>query len=443
MPNIPVFKGNKDRCALLVGRTWKTVATLLGKCLESCLLSIMGAKYSFLFLIICWMGCTTRNGEGQEKLATQSLTSPAKSESGEPLLFTTLDSTVYLSWLEINGSKTSLKYSSLDGGQWSTPATIASGDHWFVNWADFPAMAVNGKSLLAHYLDTEGEGNYSYNIKIVTSIDGGTVWSGPLGLHDDKKQAEHGFVSILPYENGFFVTWLDGRNTVMEGMEEMKGHEGHHGAMSLRAAILDAAGNKLNEWELDNKTCDCCQTSAAITTSGPVVVYRDRSDQEIRDISIVRYIDGKWTAPMSIHDDQWKINGCPVNGPRIAAHGNDLAIAWYSAAADSAKVHIIFSSDAGASFGKAIRVDEGNTLGRVDVELLSREIAVVSWMEGTQIKAVKVHSDGTKEPSWTIATTSEARSSGFPQMTRSGNRLIFAWTDDGEKQVKIASLLLE
>jgi hypothetical protein len=59
-------------------------------------------------------------------------------------------------------------------------------------------------------------------------------------------------------------------------------------------------------------------------------------------------------------------------------------------------------------------------------------------MEGAVIKAAKVCKDGRKDSSITIATFSESRSSGFPQMTKSGNDLIFAWSDDKIKTIKIA-----
>jgi hypothetical protein len=74
--------------------------------------------------------------------------------------------------------------------------------------------------------------------------------------------------------------------------------------------------------------------------------------------------------------------------------------------------------------------------------MLNEKTAMVSWMEGTVIKAVKVTADGTKQSSIQIASSSESRSSGFPQMTRSGKRLIFAWTDEKEKTIKVASLAL-
>ena len=398
-------------------------------------------KNKFYLLVLCLIGtaCSVKKNVDQE---IKFLTSPSTSNSAEPFLFTDIDSTVYLSWIEKNEGKATLKFSSLDSEQWSEPSVIASGTTWFVNWADYPMIATNGKQFVAHFLDKSGESTYAYDVKLTTSDDKGKNWLHPRVLHDDKKQAEHGFVTLVPYGDKFFVTWLDGRNTVMEGMKEMDHHEGHHGSMSLRAAIMDAKGTKINEWELDNKTCDCCQTSAAITTNGPVVVYRDRSDAEIRDMSIVRLLDGQWTEPKTIHNDNWKIAGCPVNGPRVVAEGNNLAVAWFSAASDTSHVNVIFSTDGGATFSKPIRVDEGSAIGRVDIVMIDNRSVMVSWMEGSMIKAAKVNVDGTKEPSMIIASSSESRSSGFPQMTKSGNHLIFAWTDDKEKNIKVASISL-
>jgi hypothetical protein len=74
--------------------------------------------------------------------------------------------------------------------------------------------------------------------------------------------------------------------------------------------------------------------------------------------------------------------------------------------------------------------------------MLDKKTAVVSWMEGSVIKAISVHADGTKDQSVTIAESSDSRSSGFPQMTRSGNQLIFAWTDSKTKTIKLAGLKL-
>ncbi len=369
------------------------------------------------------------------------LTSPAGNNSEEPYLFSDETGNVFLSWVERADSSTTLHYSSLSDAGWAEPTAIASGKEWFVNWADYPMLSVNKGKYMAHFLDKSGEGTFAYDVKLTTSTDGKT-WSTPTILHDDGKQAEHGFVSLLPYGDNFLVVWLDGRNTVMEGMENMD-HEGHHGSMSLRAAVVDGSGAKLNEWELDNKTCDCCQTIAVMTANGPAVIYRDRSDDEIRDMSIVRLIDNSWTQPVPVYSDQWKIAGCPVNGPRADAKGNTLAVAWFTAAENQPQVNVIFSSDNGETFGQPVRVNSEPTIGRVDVILLDEHTAVVSWMEGEMIKAMRINNDGSLGDPIQVAAASEARSSGFPQMTRSANNLIFAWTDVEAKTIGTAQLSLD
>ena len=393
----------------------------------------------YILLLIAVLSACKTNEKQEATLVINFMDSPTQTSSGEPYLFTDLNGNTYLSWIEVMEGVNYLKFSKLENGKWLKPQLIRSGENWFVNWADYPLIAANGKQLMAHYLGKSSESTFSYDVMLTTSQDEGITWSEPKPVHDDAKQAEHGFVSILPYGENFLVAWLDGRNTVMEGMEN---HEGHHGQMSIRAAIMDINGMKSNEWELDNRTCDCCQTGTALTDSGPVVVYRDRSDEEIRDMSIVRFVNGQWTEPKTVYADNWKIAGCPVNGPRVSASENNLAIAWFSSPEGNASVRVIFSADGGATFGEPVKLDEGNAIGRVDVVMLDKDNAMVSWMEGAEIKAVKVNRDGTKENSFTIAASSDARSSGFPQMTKSGNKLIFAWTDDKEKVIKTASVSL-
>jgi hypothetical protein len=380
--------------------------------------------------------------EKDSTLTVAELTVPADSLTSVPHLVTDEEGNVLLSWVEQRKDTSRFLFSRLQSTGWSDPTVIARGSGWFINWADYPMISSDGrKNFVAHMLARSGKDTYAYDIKVFASTDSGSTWSTPFVLHDDGKQAEHGFVSLVPSGDKIFVAWLDGRNASMEDMEGMD-HSGHHGSMSLRAAWLDYSGRKSDEWELDAKTCDCCQTAAAITSKGPVVIYRDRSDEEVRDMSIVRHVNGAWTAPTTIHRDNWKIAGCPVNGPRVSVRGSALAVAWFSAATEPGSVNIAFSGDDGESFGDAIRVDEGNPIGRVDIEWIADDRCMISWMEGSLIKAAIVHADGRKEPSITIAESSESRSSGFPQMTRAGDRLVFAWTDVDQKRIRSAAVNL-
>lgn len=398
----------------------------------------MNKVLTLLAITVLVIAC---KNQSKEQSNIKPLVLKVDSVTGEPFLFTDSAGVNFLSWIEKGKEKSTFLFSRLNGEEWSKPTVIGSGDNWFVNWADYPMLASDGSGgMMAHFLEKSEKGKYTYDVKFVTSGDAGNTWSNPRILNEDGKKAEHGFVSLVPYGNNFFVAWLDGRNTVSEG--EGGHNEGHHGQMTLRAAIIDKLGKKAAEWELDNRVCDCCQTTAAITANGPVVIYRDRSESEVRDISIVRLVNGQWTEPKTIFPDNWTIAGCPVNGPRVDAHGNNMAVARFTSPDKKGQVSVVFSQDGGASFGTPIRVDEGETIGRVDIILLDDKTAMVSWMEGDAIKAAKIHADGTKEPSVTVASSSQSRSSGFPQMTKSGNGLLFAWTDDNLKRIITARLSL-
>ena len=386
--------------------------------------------------LIIVTACSSRKSE--PPIITQT-DSPADTLTAEPYLFTANDGSVYLSWVSDVEEKSAMFFSKLEGTTWTKPMLIDSGSNWFVNWADYPMMVGNKNNFLASYLDKSGPGKFSYDIKVTTSADAGRTWNKAFLLNEDGKEAEHGFTSFVPYQDNFFVSWLDGRNTASP---ESEGHHGHHGSMSLRGAILSTDGKKINEWELDNKTCDCCGTSAAVTNQGPVVVYRDRSDTEVRDIFIVRLVDGAWTSPKTIFNDGWEINGCPVNGPRVIAQDENVVVAWFSMPNKDAQVKVAFSDDAGESFSMPIRVDKGKPIGRVDLEWLDDDAVFVLWMENASLMGARVERDGVV---WSIilGSSSEARSSGFPQVTlMNNNQLLLAWTDDQLKQIKTAIINL-
>ena len=377
----------------------------------------------------------------------QSITpidAPAGPNSGEPNLAVDGSGRVHLSWLERNADSTvALRLAVRDDGQWSTPVPVTSGSELFVNWADFPSVFVapSGR-VVVHWLQKRPGGKYSYDVFTRQSTDGGTTWSEPRVLHDDNVAAEHGFVSFFATDgDSVEAVWLDGRATAGGSGE-------HRGSMQLGNTRIGADGGVGRTALLDSRICDCCQTSAAMTARGPVVVYRDRSPDEIRDIGILRRVTGTWTEPALVHADQWHIEGCPVNGPSVVADGDNVAVAWFTGARDTARVNVAFSQDAGATFGDPVRVDDGNPAGRVDVEFDGSGRALVTWLErvgddGAEVRIRAVSRDGSSSAAMVIANSAAARSSGFPRMVRSGDEVIFAWTQPGDTaRVRMASARL-
>jgi hypothetical protein len=384
--------------------------------------------------IIAVCSCSNENPTLPEKVLTE-IESPVV-YGAEPNLFVSDLGDIYLTWIEYLDDTTDALYLSvLENGVWESPKQIAAGSDWFVNWADFPSLAGYNESkdlLVAHWLQKSAQGTYDYDVHITQSEDAGDTWSESFIPHRDSISAEHGFVTLLPIDQKtMFATWLDGRNTKSGGHDE-NGHA-HHGAMTLRCATFNPEGQILEEYELDNRVCDCCQTDAAMLPSGPVVVYRDRTNAEIRDIYIVRQVNGVWTEPKAVHNDNWNIAGCPVNGPAIDAQGNKLAVAWYTGAEDKQNVLINLSDNGGAKFGKVTQLNQNQAIGRVDVEYISEDEVLATWLEKkdsskTHIEAAIVHQNGQITDRFTLTESSESRSSGFPILAKTEKDLILAWT---------------
>ncbi len=350
---------------------------------------------------------------------------------------TTANGNVVLSWLEPFPAATgprqggyALRDSQLVQGRWSAPETVVSSNRFFANWADFPSIAQAPSGwLVAHWAEMSGDGTYSYDVQMARSDGWGRPWRRIGTVHDDGTQTEHGFVSFLPEGSALRAFWLDGRETKSEGAPN-SGH-GTEGSMTLRTAPVGEARQRGEL--LDGRVCDCCQTSAAITSDGPIVVYRDRSEKEIRDIAIIRRTSGRWTVPRLVASDGWEIPGCPVNGPSVDAKGRLVAVTWFTGAQGRARVQVAFSADSGATFDAPQIVDAANPLGRVGLVLDENGDALVSWVAGEgpkpSIRLRRVRRRGSMGAPIVISETSAARTSGFPRIKRTGDTLVVAWVD--------------
>lgn len=384
----------------------------------------------------------------------RTLPSPAAGGSGAPRLSVGAGG-VHMSWIEPAGSGHAVRVATLVGDRWSEPATVISADDLFVNWADFPSVVETADgSLVAHWLQRSGPGTYAYDVRISRSADGGRNWSEPMSPHDDGTLTEHGFVTLVPENDGSVsAVWLDGRETgADENADEAAGGHGR-GAMTLRSARVSPTGEIRDGALLDARTCDCCQTGAALAGEDLVVVYRDRSDEEIRDIWTVARRAGQWGEPARLSHDDWRIPGCPVNGPAIAAQEDRIAVAWFALVEAAPEVKVAFSEDAARSFGAPVLLERGGsaeaaTLGRVDALWIDADTVLVTWLTGigpeAEIRYRTVDLDGTAGETGTLALTRSSRSSGFPRIVLDGRRLIVAWTvpDDAGAEIRVGAMSL-
>lgn len=343
-----------------------------------------------------------------------------------------------LSWIETADARATVKFAERTVAGWSAPRVVVSGDDLVVNSADVPSVrALADGTLAAHWLRENGPNPEAYNLLLSSSKDGGRTWSRPASPHHDGTPTQHGFASLFPAAGGGFgLVWLDGRATKPDAPD---GREA--GDMALRATLFDPGGAQRGEMLVDARVCDCCPTSTAVTSEGVIAAYRDRSADEVRDVSVSRLTAGRWSAPTAVHQDRWRIVGCPVNGPAVAARGRDVAVAWFTVQNNQGRALLAFSRDAGRTFAAPLRVDDAGAIGRVQVAVLEGGSAAVSWIEvangRSQLKARRVESGGSRSAAVILT---EGTGSQHPRLARRGDELLFAWVENtrGSTRVRTA-----
>lgn len=389
----------------------------------------------------------------RDQLHWQTLANPAAPGSLAPRLAQVTDGSWYLSWLEkqtmtapatAGRAVHALKFARLQTGidqlSFAPARSIASGPDWFANWADTPALYVHSDKLwLAHWLQKSAASTYAYDIMLSTSNDQGTTWSTPFSPHTDNTPSEHGFISYFPLsEQSLGIIWLDGRETVAVGANHQ-----HAGAMTLRAAMLDADGAISDGELLDQRVCDCCQTAAVNTATGTIIAFRDRSADEIRDIAVMRHTGQGWSKPQIVHADGWRTAACPVNGPALAARDNQVALAWFTLADALPRVQLVVSADGAETFTTPQVFSSGTALGRVQL-LAYADGWLLSWMDQplpeakAVIRLARLNAAGDVLWQQQLQGITAQRASGIPRMAAlADGRILMAWTGAANGQSQI------
>ena len=385
--------------------------------------------------LVIW--CVAVRAQTPASLVVESITSPAGAASSVPQMTASGDRVV-MSWVERDGTKSALKFSERTASGWSAPMVVVASDKLMVNSADVPSVRAMPKGFAAHWMVENGPDPEAYDLRLAWSADGKS-WTAPVAPNRDKTMSQHGFATLFPTaDGGTGVIWLDGRAT-----------HGDEGDMQLRSAMFDPAHKPLTDSLVDSRVCECCPTSVALAADGPVAAYRRRSAADIRDIYVTRLGTlgtAKWSMPIRVHADNFKIEACPINGPAIAANGKDVVVAWFTAPKEMERSYVAFSHDGGRTFGKATRVEDEGTLGRMQVALAADGAAVVGWVEFANEKSTfkvrRVDAAGARGPGVAIATVSGTR---FPRMVVAKNEAVLAWTESEKdsSRVKTARIKLQ
>jgi hypothetical protein len=358
----------------------------------------------------------------------EALTSPAGASSSAPQL-TVSERGVILSWIERSERSTyTLKFAERNVSGWTSPMTVASGNNWVVSDADPPVvLRRRDGTLVANWLVSTNRKLEGSDLHLTYSNDDGKTWAPSFLPHHDGTQGQHAFPSFFEMPDGAFgVVWLDAR-------AQAANPEDLDASVSLRYAAFDRSWKQSADAIVDPRVCECCSTTAAVTEAGILAAFRDRSEKEIRDIVVSSFDNGKWTDTRPVHNDNWEIDACPVNGPALSAQGRQAIAAWFTMKNDHGQAWAAFSSDAGRSWGDPVRLDDSQSLGRVDVELLDDGSAVATWIELVdnrgQFRLRRIERSGIKSAPVTIADRAGSSMDSFPHMVSRDGELVFAWTE--------------
>lgn len=345
-----------------------------------------------------------------------------------------------LSWLEPSPAGLALRFSSFVNGAWSKPSTIVEGRHIFSNWADHPSVARRSDGVLLAQWPVinpgpQPPGSYNNSMRIAMSKDSGRTWKDAFADGLDNTHSYTGFVTLLAAPG-------DTRAVYLSPPRPISHDQADHG-MTLSHVAFDGAGGPSVHGVVDGDTCSCCPTTIAMTAAGAVAAYRDHEPGEIRDIAVVRFVNGAWTAPRPVHRDGWVINGCPTNGPSLGAVGAKVAVSWFTGAGNVPAMKVAFSSDSGATFGPPTLLDGPQSVGRPATLMLADGSAVVAWLASTgggngELRVRRVSAAGKAGRTVVAGAASPGRLSGMPQIVQVDDSLMVAWRGERLMTVRMA-----
>ena len=252
-------------------------------------------------------------------------------------------------------------------------------------------------------------------VKTATSSDGGRTFGTEQALQGPAAAGDRGWPSLAMDGSGkAHAIWLDHRGLAGD---KSAGHaHGQHGqakphdgvAMAQKSSLFYAPASSPSEQELAKGVCYCCKTALVSAPDGALhAAWRHVYEGNIRDIAFTTSRDGgtSFSEPVRVSDDRWMLDGCPDDGPALAAdRRGTIHIVWPTVIGGAKPEGALFyaSTTDGRTFTERVRVP---TLGSIKPS--HPQIAVgadgriaVAWDEsmgeGRRVSAVRSLSIGAK-----------------------------------------------
>lgn len=259
-----------------------------------------------------------------------------------PLLAKTSKGEVMLSWTEkdLQGiTSFCLAFSKDNGKTFGEKKTIFSGNGiGNSRMMRAKVLAKKDGSLVAIFSNRDEPtpggkgGGRSSNIVYCVSKDAGSTWTLPASVDADPTR---GIV------RGFFDAVVMSNDEIAVAYLKDVANSTKHEERDLRL-VTTKNDIFLPERVIDPVVCDCCPINMLIDADGSLnIVYRDNND-DIRDMARMISTDNatSFTKPVIVHNDGWKIKGCPHSGAVSSTYGKSALVAWFSGAEKESGVRL-------------------------------------------------------------------------------------------------------
>jgi hypothetical protein len=236
--------------------------------------------------------------------------------------------------------------------------------------------------------------------------------------------------------------WLDERNIAAQKPSK---HAGGHHMESNRELFVAYSTDGGKAFSANRKVaenvCPCCKTALAVLADGTLYAsWRQVLPGNFRHIAVASSTDGgaKFSAPVIVSDDKWKLQGCPVSGPSLSADANGtLKVVWYAAGeGDAPGLYFAETRDRGQTFSPRTLLMQESVKGTPALAAGDTR-AIAIWQgtgtqqaSGTQQIETKMRELGGAGTAVSVAANAE-----LPSGTLSNGNLFVAYiTKVGEKR---------
>lgn len=392
-----------------------------------------------LLLAVCWGACKQAPKDHERKSLVAADAEPvvisAKHQDAS-CVYLTVDETLnpLMSWVEVDSTtqKKSFYFSRFDASTnvFGAPISIPIPQNTSIHEEGMPKVAVKSDGTLVAIYETseplEGSKWGLGDVRYLQSFDQGTHWTSAQSVAPKDYQAHlsgsfSGMTRLSDGEVG--IAWLgtaQGESGRPVKFVKTIGKEG------LTDPVV-----------IDQQACECCRIAMDQNgADGLVVAYRSLRGDNIRDIAIAQSKDNGQTfqKPFSFSGDNWRVNGCPHNGPSLSILNHQILVGWFTGKQGEEGVHYARLDSVGQSLEKKRVASDGQF---IQVDFTSENGQFMVYNQDYQGPEGKMQSRIVVEKNLEGASYKKEVSlpgsqANYPVLKHTENgSLLVAWSDEG------------